>query len=228
MTWLLWKEYRNNLLIVYVTLFLLLVPYLIAVFAMWKWGFHETGGWEFCLGTASIYSLDFSQLAMALIGGNVIAGERLDRSAEFQAYLPIPRSKILWAKLMLALAIAAVVWLPNVSIMWSMVDDVYRRIDNGYPLNITMMTFIAITGFTFFCVAWFFSSIIKSPTIAVCAGLITPLIMIGSISFIANLLANRGVDPLLFAKFWYLSICIFLSLICFAIGTWHYLRRVEP
>ena len=45
-----------------------------------------------------------SQLSIALIGGNAISGERVDRSAEFLYSLPIARRKLLASKLLFALA----------------------------------------------------------------------------------------------------------------------------
>ena len=36
-----------------------------------------------------------------------------------------------------------------------------------------------------------------------------------------------AIDGWTFAL-WYWRICLTLAPLCFAIGTWHYLRRVEP
>ena len=54
---------------------------------------------------------------LALLGGNSIAGERVDRSAEFLAYLPVSRGRILASKLLVALAAVPLIWLPNLVIL---------------------------------------------------------------------------------------------------------------
>ena len=117
MRWLVWKEYRQNRLIVFAMLFLLVCAVRDRVLGV----FHmeslqpepRTPVPRLPLRGRRAYSLALSQLIMALIGGNAIAGERAERSAEFQAYLPIPRGKILAAKLLLVLVMVAVIWVPN-------------------------------------------------------------------------------------------------------------------
>ena len=230
MQWLVWKEYRQNRLVVFVMLFLLAVPYLIGLFVLWKWGIAvqrwDIPQWKACLALASAYSIGISQLAVALIGGNAIAGERLDRSAEFQAYMPLPRRKILSAKLLLVMAMVAVIWLPNAAILWGTSDALMsKHRPEDYTFASEAFGNIAIVGLTFFCVGWLFSSMIRSPSIAVCAGLIAPLMVYLGIAYIAYLREIK-LDPLL--EFWFPRICLALSPICFVIGTWLYLRRVEP
>jgi len=111
MTWLLWKDYRHNRLIVFAGIILLLLPY---VFGFWmvlnSEASRHPGGWAFVIAVASLYSLGLGQVTLTLFGGNAIAGERVDRSAEFLACLPITRRKILASKLLLALMITAVIW----------------------------------------------------------------------------------------------------------------------
>ena len=61
------------------------------------------------------------------------------------------------------------------------------------PIMLEVFTNIAITGLTFFCVAWFFSSILTSPTISIVAGLITPLIIWSIILYIALSYPRRSM-----------------------------------
>ena len=127
MNWLFWKEYRQNRVVVFALIMMLVVPYLFGLYAMgYQWHIaHIRGqswqllieGWREILAVASIYSFGISQVALALIGGNVIDSERADRSADFQAYLPLTQ-KILAGKLLLVLAIAATIWLINPLIAW--------------------------------------------------------------------------------------------------------------
>jgi len=157
MRWLFWKEYRQNRVVVIALLLMLVVPHLFGLFGMWyEWRENPRQlllvDWRQILVFASLYSLGISQVALALIGGNAIAGERADRSAEFQVYLPLTRKKILAAKLLLVLAIAAVIWLINPLIVWSLASS-----GNNLPIQTDLPSFMiyaAITGLVFFCVAW--------------------------------------------------------------------------
>ena len=63
-----------------------------------------------------MYSLALSQLTVALLGGNAIAGEAADCSAEFIAYLPLSRPRLLAGKLSLAFSAAVSIWGPNLLI----------------------------------------------------------------------------------------------------------------
>lgn len=228
MKWLLWKDYRHNRLVVFATLFLLVAPYLIAVGATWYDWWHYGRPIELQLTRnligASLYGLLMSQLAIALIGGNAIAGERVDRSSEFLFSLPIARTKLLASKLLLALAIAATIWLTNAVILWYFWGD--PVVQRDLPRFGEVLANAAITALVFFCVAWFLSSFIASPTIAVCGGLITPLI-VGSGLFFVDYLFEYHIHPDVWVA-WYRCICLTIAPLCFAVGTWHYLRRVEP
>ena len=241
MKWLLWKDYRHNRLIVFTALAILLGPYLIGLGVIsgghWiKTGVHNgqaaywTPPWREILLGAGVYSLAISQLSVALIGGNAISGERVDRSAAFLYSLPITRMRLLASKFLLALTIAAVIWLVNVTVLWCLAG---APIPPGRSQDVFMGTMnIAVTGFTLFCVAWFLSSFVASPAFDVCGALITPLLVASGISFVDWLRTTAGSSPLIIDNgtffVWYWGICLIIAPVCFAIGTWHYLRRVEP
>jgi len=241
MKWLLWKDYRHNRLIVLAALVILLVPYLIGlgVICGGRWvktcqAVYWTPPWKQIIAVAGGYSLAISQLSLALIGGNAISGERVDRSAEFLYSLPIARRRLLASKLLLALAVSAVGWLVNGAVLGCLIAMYMPHVMNLEICNLTIfmgaMT-IAITGLTFFCVAWFLSSYVKSPAFDVCGGFITPFLVLSSLSLVGWLLKIAGLSENAFeegGEYWYLGICLALSLVSFAIGTWHYLRRVEP
>ena len=86
--------------------------------------------------------------------------------------------------------------------------------------------YVAITGLTFFGVGWLISSLQSSPTFGVCGGLITPLLILMGLQAAAWLSAAPSFDR--FMKTGYAVTCPLLALVCFSIGTWYYLRRVEP
>ncbi len=226
MRWLVWKEYRQNRLIVFAMLFLLVAPYAIGFSAFFTWRVYSPSQellFRGCLSAAGAYSLALSQLIMALIGGNAIAGERAERSAEFQAYLPIPRGKILAAKLLLVLVMVAVIWVPNALVLGGASDTIVSEVgDEGIG---KMLGCVAIVGLTMFSAAWLLSSTLSSPTFPVLAGLFAPVLVVWGILAIAEL---RKLPETPLIAFWFPTICLPLAPICFVIGTWLYLRRVEP
>ena len=115
MKWLIWKDYRVNRLAFITALALMVAPHALAAILVWR-GVPMTCPAE-CFMGSSFYSLGLLQLAFALLGGNSIAGERIDRSAEFLAYLPVSRGRILASKLLVALAAVPLVWLPNLVVL---------------------------------------------------------------------------------------------------------------
>ena len=234
MTWLLWKEYRQNRAILWVLLFLLLLPYLIVLIAVGhSYLRHEMllRDWRETFCAVSLFSIGLSQIAIALIGGYAIAGERADRSAEFQAYLPIPRYKTLAAKLLLTLIMTAVIWLPNLAVCCTLEYSFGGNNLQPSPMAIMHAFFsTAIVGLTFFGVAWFVSSFLRSPAIAVCAGLVAPLFVLGGLFFIDylfDLKLDDGSDAPLFVL-WTIICLAALAAIGFVVGTWIAWRRVEP
>jgi ABC-type transport system involved in multi-copper enzyme maturation permease subunit len=248
MRWLLWKDYRHNRLIVFTALVLLLGPHLIGlgILSVGRWVKIDTRNghavywtppkWQDILAGTSAYSLCISQLAAALIGGNAIAGERVDRSAEFLYSLPIRRRTLMASKLLLALAIAAAIWLVNVLILVCAIlslEGVPKSLprDVNWDFVLAIATF-ATTGFSFFCIAWFCSSFIRSPAFAVCAGLLGPVLVASGVAFVDWLLTMSGLNEYRLSyhagALLYLAICLTIAVVCFGVGTWHYLRRVEP
>lgn len=232
MTWLVWKDFRLNRLIFGVGLFLLVLPYVIPIIATW----YQTGspfpGNAQSLGSrdllaSSIWSLWLLQVTMALVGGNAIACERADRSAEFLAYLPVPRGRILASKLLVVLGLVALIWIPNLAVL--AMTQAPAEFGNTRLLQELMLP--AATGLTFFCVAWLFSAILQSPTFSVCLGLLAPIIAGVCIAIILDH-QRDGSNPSAQVFRWYhdlyLGLCLSLSVASFVGGTFYYLRRVEP
>jgi ABC-type transport system involved in multi-copper enzyme maturation permease subunit len=232
MNWLIWREYRLNRLILIVGLGLLLLPYAIALIALW-WARLPPNVVEI-FGAAALYSVALTQLVPVLLGGNAIAGERNDRSAQFVAYLPLSRPRRLAAKLSLTAAATAVLWAVNLLILLIAFGtdlDADPRLCN---LVQNVLGYSAITSLVMFGVAWLISSLQSSPVFAVAGGLITPLVILMSLQWIAwgiSLHHNRETFLPSFEQFLeigYPAICAILALLCFSVGAWYYLRRVEP
>jgi len=225
--WLVWKDYRVNRLVFITALVLMIVPYGFAAVLLWR---GLVTGPDVFLGSA-IYALALLQLTLAFMGGNAIAGERVDRSAEFFSSLPVSRRRSLVSRLLVTLALVALIWLPNLLIIAAigMPETVIEAVRREIP-GIAWRIFgsIAVTGLTFFCVAWFFSSILDSPTFSVCAGLIVPLLVwLGILWTYESLRHASPYDGDLLLT-WYAAISLTISAIAFPTGTLYYLRRVEP
>jgi ABC-type transport system involved in multi-copper enzyme maturation permease subunit len=239
MSWLLWKDYRHNRMVVIAGVCILLALYLIAVcLVLWS-RVMVLSDWKHMIAIASVYSLSISQLTVALIGGNAIAGERVDRSAEFLAALPITRKKILASKLLLALIIIATIWLIDASAAYCLRETFWNyppgapEVRAGWTPEaraafLEVAANIALTGLLFFGVAWFLSSFLTSPTFSICGGLLAPVLFWLSLVVATDVLrlvpgfTGKGVEiP-------YRIYCLALGPAGFAIGTWYYLRRVEP
>ena len=221
MNWLIWKEYRQNRLIVITAMILSVVPYALAAFLIWRAWPRAGGDQRFVI--VPVYSLALLQLTLALSGGTAIAGERADRSAEFLGYLPVSRGRILSGKLLATLILAAVIWVPNLCVLWLL--DLLVSLYQFHWLWPTLAT-IAITGLTFFCVAWLCSTMLESPTFAVCVGLFVPGFASMVAMGIARYLELSPFDPQI--PVMYNTICLAMTVPSFALGTVYYLRRVEP
>jgi hypothetical protein len=86
--------------------------------------------------------------------------------------------------------------------------------------------FIPIGELLCFGVSWFLSSLIASTSFATLAGLLSSYIVLLVLVLIVAILELPHDDA--FLRFWWVTTCLTLAPVCFAIGTWHYLRRVEP
>jgi ABC-type transport system involved in multi-copper enzyme maturation permease subunit len=232
MKWLLWKDYRNNRLVVFAALAFLLTPHLgtliMTCLQEFRWHVSTPHLWIDNFAASSFFSLTVSQLLVAVIGGNAIAGERADRSAEFLASLPITRKKILASKLLLSLAIVAVIWVTDVAALLYLGFQLPRRFD---PTGIVeMLGVTAIVASVLFSVAWCLSSFLASATYCVAAGVFTPLLLWLGMLYVAFLfdieIGDEHFERTI--TFWYCGICLTLAPVCFGAGTWYYLRRVEP
>ena len=230
MNWLIWKEYRLHHLIVVVEVSLLLTPYAVAA-ACLAWDWREillrgpaSGIWEI-LACVALFSLGISQLTIALLGGNAIAGERVDRSAEFLACLPLSRRRILAAKLLFTSAVLAGIWLPNLAALAISVLVGSPNPEGGA----LVLKNIGVTGLVFLGVGWLLSSMIESPTISIFVALAVPLIVLSAISGVGYFLGVRDDRHYAaFLSFWYELVSVAIALSSFGAGTVYYLRRVEP
>ena len=227
MSWLIWKEYRVNRLILFVGLGMLVAPHAIALICAC---FHPDD-WTDYFSSASMFSMIVTQLILALLGGNAIAGERVDRSAEFLETLPFSRRQNFFSKLSIGPLTALLIWGFNLPIFWLVISS--DRIRTGELNDIAFsLAMVAVTGLTFYCAGWLFSSLLNSSVYSTCLGLFTPLVVIMGIQGTIWLLDlnvrvyGRNSDVIIGS--WYAGICVALSLVSLVLGSVFYLRRVGP
>ena len=220
MSWLIWKEYRVKRLILFVGLGMMLTPHAIALVSTY---FHPQHVDNYFMA-ASMFSLVVTQLILAMLGGTAIAGERADRSAEFLETLPFSRKQNFCSKLVFGPLTIFILWAVNLPILWLSVPP-RQRMD--WESMLYFIVVVAVTGLTFYCVGWFFSSLLNSAVVSSCLGLITPLAVIMGIQG-GVWLFDRSYDIGSLIWYWYVAICIVISLISFPVGSLFYLRRVGP
>jgi ABC-type transport system involved in multi-copper enzyme maturation permease subunit len=227
MKWLLWREYRHNLQLLVAGVVLLLLPYVFTLLLFLWPNERRASGEKIADGfiTATVMSCAISQMTIALLGGNAIAGQRADRSAEFMAYMPVSRGRLIAGKLSLTAIVAAVIFGVTLLVFWFLSNWKNYLADNPYVL-----TFTAITGLVMFGVGWMLSSTQPSPTLAVCGGVVTPILIMLSLQLAYTFAYDEATapNPGHFMATGFAIISLTLAAVCFSLGTWYYLQRVEP
>jgi ABC-type transport system involved in multi-copper enzyme maturation permease subunit len=226
-----WKDYRQNRrLLVACGLFLLFPYVLMLAFGVAELvglvdiGVRHGQGWIGLVHAAGFVSVAFSVLAAAFIGGNAVAAERADRSAEFAAYVPIPRRSAMTSKAILAFCACLLVWAINTLIHCRTAAMLNHAYGHNVHFVYETVPFTAATTLLLFCVSWMFSSFLKSPAIAAASGLAVAVAFAGTLAVIAD---ARNIDKEVI-RHAYLASCLFLGVLSFLAGALYSLRRVEP
>ncbi|MHB0959853.1 MAG: ABC transporter permease subunit [Pirellulaceae bacterium] len=219
---LIWKEFRLCWPILLVGVVLLVAPYTIQVLYLFLEEFRS--GRETV--QAAVASLGTSVLTLTLLGAYAIAGERADRSAEFLAYQPIARRKIVASKLVWPTVVAAVAWSVNLGVMFAYGEFVGNRREAA----LAGLAVLLAMDLGCFSVAWFVSSLQDSPTYAVAGAVVTPVAIGLCFSALNWLTDNRMYETLsqrgsLAA---YVAAILAVAAASFVGGCWYYLQRVEP
>lgn len=215
MNWLIWKELRLQGVVLAVGLFLLIAPYLGAICLAYV--VDEPG--DFWTPSISL-SLLGTLLTLSLLGGNAIASERADRSAEFQAYLPIPRWHLVLGKLALPVIMVIILWGANLLACLAAWNEQLNPAG-----SLAMLGIMVLTGFCACGVAWLVSSFQSSTTFAAASGFVAPIVLFTCISLLAWLL---GVRPGKGAVITYIVGALTIGAAGFVGGIRLYLRRIEP
>jgi hypothetical protein len=228
MTTLLWKDYRLNRGLLLLGTVLLLGPYAAVcagtLYVGWPAGL-SAAEWSVRLWEASIFSLILSQLTLAVLAGNAIAAERADRSAEFLACLPPSRLQILASKLLLALLVAAAIWVVHLSITELVVPRLGAAVASPWDRLGSRSTFAAGTVLLFGA-SWLGSAVLHSPASATIFGIAMALGGGPLLAQVVWVLCASGVREALPCYGTIVSLTV--GLLCFLSGSAYFLRRLEP
>jgi hypothetical protein len=217
------KDWGLNCVPIYGGLVLVASPYLVAALAaMTARGPLRGREVSQSFMVAAVMADVLTILLAAVFGAAAFALERRERSADFLAMMPVSRMCVVASKLVLASVVLAALWLSNCAIY-----SIACHYGHFPPSSVNVigdMLIASILLFTLFGVAWLFSSFLSSPPIAAfisigvgCAAFFWPELLPNS-----NSVPEGDNDTLLFLVF------IIFGLLGVVIGTFHYLRRVEP
>lgn len=223
---LLWKDYRINRLILFLGAAFIVGPYAVVLLTLWLDPQRASSAmaWADLLIGACQVSLALSLVTAATLGGNAFAGERADRSAEFLAYLPPSRLKILLSKAALSLSAMAGIWVLHLIVMLVLVPSFLGDRSLRWDPTSATETLAALSA-VLFGIGWGASSFLESTSNAASIAFGAPVavgaVFMGSSNWF-DWPANED-----FGHYFTIA-CFTMGIIGFVLGTLHYLRRVEP
>ena len=210
MNWLLWREYRRNRWILAMGAVTLLLPSLLVFLSDERDSVRRLAYFvAYCT---------FTPGTVALLAAHTMAGERADRSAEFIAYLPLGRWRILASKLfppLIAIVVISTVYLLG--------------LPSGLAHFIDLFSLV-ITLLLIFGVCWLVSSFQSSTVIAFVSGAAAPVLIVVYMLVSSNLgpsFHEMTPKDIVAFSLWYAAICLPVAVVCFGIGTWNFLRQRE-
>ena len=157
---LLWKDVRLLINIIWLSLALMAMPYLLLVL-VWAGGGSPAMLSE-TLNEAAGTSLALSVLSASFAGGSALSAERVDGSARFLNYLPPQRLAIACSKFIVTAVLLAGVWLANLGVR-AATDPFVRPEANTLPDPGPGMLFaLGAAVVMSFGVSWFFSSFMRT------------------------------------------------------------------
>jgi ABC-type transport system involved in multi-copper enzyme maturation permease subunit len=224
---LLWKDYRVNLYVLGLGAVLLFGPALgaqiINIWAHWEHG-TALRPWGWILAYSTPMALAFSLITIAGLGGNAVASERANRSAEFLAYLPPSRGAIISSKAIVAVGAAAFIWGIGITLIYVVAPQLGPVEEGLTELRDRMLPPLASTSVLLFGAAWLGSSFLPTHTLATGFGIATPIALLCLLWAVEFFFELRGFD----LGWWYRTLCIPLGITAFVAGVVCYVRRVEP
>ena len=226
---LLWKDYRINRLLLIFGFTVCIGPWIIAIARHIQLCMRGEGVWwgpEPWVSTASI-SLGLSLFTFAMLGGNAIAAERSDRSAEFLAYMPVSRWSILTSKSLIALTPVAAIWMVNLAFLFWVAP---RLADGVSAAEIVLRpevreSFDVFGGISILLIGagWFWSSVLTSHGLATGMSVVTlAAVVMGFIGLVEGCGLENVIEK------WFVSVSVVVGIGGYMAGCAHYLRQLEP
>jgi len=218
---LLWKDYyvhRGVLL----TGAMILVAMLLVIPVLEAWDLRRHPGlsiaWRDVWSQGAFMSLLISQLTIAVLTGNAVAGERADRSVEFLAMLPASRVLVLAAKLVVTLCGAVAIWALNFPLLANAPQG------SGTARFHDVEVFLLSTTVLLFGTGWLSSVLLRSSAIAAAIAIAAPLSLVVGLNIVSNLHGDREG----FVSLWFSRIAPTLGLVQLALAIVVFLCRREP
>ena len=216
---LLWKDCRLNRLVLVVGMALLLGPHVVGlglkVYLPLSKPNMPAPAWSTVLFYTGLYSLVLSTLTVALLGGNAIAVERPDRSAEFLAYLPPTRRKVLASKVLLAMIVWAAILGLNLPILFAVTSP--RDLAELPRIAGVLVSLMVLL----FGSSWLVSSFLASPANATGLGVAATALIALAAAFQAE---SAQCDP----RYVVMWTALIMGSASFVAGSICFLRRAEP
>jgi len=226
---LLWKDYRINRLLLIFGFVVCVGPWIIAAARNLYHSLRDQEVWwepGFWVSTASI-SLGLSLFTFSMLGGNAIAAERSDRSAEFLDYMPVSRWAILASKSVIALSAGTIFWLVNLLILFIVAPRVSAVIPAANFFESSelqeMLGLFGATSVLLFGAGWFWSAVLNSHGLATGMSYFALAVVVMAMIGIE---AGLGVDG--FIDRWLVPVSLMVGISGFVAGCVYYLRRLEP
>ena len=228
---LLWKDVRVSRLPLLAGFVLLVGPYFLA--AATAAGSPPSAStasstatvWSGALVLGSLYSVGFSQLTLAILAANAIAVERVDRSANFLAYLPASRSQILLSKSLVLLGAAVVILATNCGAWLLGMSLLTEPAPGTEPMSIGHLFKTSLVGLGSAGVGWAVSARAETTGPPLVLAISTPIVIYG-LFFGTYLLCDWPISGL--SGNVVLATCGVVGVVFYVIGCLYFLRRIEP
>jgi len=222
---LIWKDFRHQQRFLIAAGVFLLVPHLIAAAALIvnQLGPHAVQQWEWTrfFWASTMADLGIAALLTAFFAGNAIAGECADRSAEFMAYLPIPRAEAVASKAIVATGVSGGLLALCAGVAFAVEELGHSR--EPPPEMSEVVEFIGTVVVTF-GTAWLASSFTQSAAYAAATGVVIPVCLGITLGILSETEAMADVTM----GTVYFVICLLIGCGSFVAGIVYDLRRAEP
>jgi ABC-type transport system involved in multi-copper enzyme maturation permease subunit len=199
-----------------------LIPYFIYGFITW-WNWKSLAQPQLGPELAAMSGPGFAiiMIIAAVLGGAALAQERRDRSADFQAMLPVSRAQIIASKVIVSALILLAFAIFDISIFLLASMALNPSTENSRPDRGEMFQMFISFTLLAYGAAWLGSSFLSSPAIAASASLALLL----TSALWPNLLPNSFPIREYQIAEW---TALVLGVGCLVAGTVYYLKRIEP